>query len=266
MGADMSKSQAQLLLAVLNIAGFLGVVAVNALANALPLGGKTTGQLSDQYPNLFVPSGLTFLVWGAIYILLGIFVTYGLILTLNGQTVPFMRSIGLLFLITCIANAAWIFSWHYEVLPLSLICMLILLVTLAAIYVRLNIGRSPAGPAEKYLVHLPISVYFGWITIATIANVTALLIAYKWDRFGISEQAWAVLMIAIGTGLALLMLYHRNDLFYVIVVNWAVLGILIKRTADPQTPAQGIIIAAIICISAMTLAIIIQIVRGKVYR
>jgi len=150
----MSKSQASVFLAVLNIAGFLGMVLANALANALPLGGKTTGQVSDQYPNLFVPSGLTFLIWAAIYILLAIYVTYGLLqaIKMSSPAAPFMRSIGLLFVITCIANAAWIFSWHNEVLPLSLFLMLILLVTLAAIYARLNVGRAPARPAEKYSI------------------------------------------------------------------------------------------------------------------
>ena len=264
----MSKSQASVWLAVLNIIGFLGMVVVNALANALPLGGKTTGQLSDQYPNLFVPSGLTFLIWAAIYILLAIYVTYGLIqaIKMPSPAAPFMRSIGLLFVITCIANAAWIFSWHYEVLPLSLFLMLILLVTLAAIYARLNVGKAPARPAEKYLVHLPFSVYFGWITVATIANVTALLVAYKWDRFGVSEQVWAIIMIAIAAGLALLMLFYRKDPFYALVVDWAILGILIKRAADNKTSAQGVVFAAIFCISAMTLAIIIQVVRNKAYR
>jgi hypothetical protein len=264
----MSKAQANLLLAVLNIIGFLAMVVVNVSANALPLGGKTTGQLSDQYPNLFVPSGLTFLIWAVIYILLAIYVTYGLVQAIKvpSAAVPFMRSIGFLFVITCIANAAWIFSWHYEVLPLSLFLMLVLLVTLAAIYLRLNVGRALARPAEKYLVHLPISVYFGWITVATIANATALLIAYKWDRFGVSEQVWAIIMIAIGTGLALLMLFHRKDLFYALVVDWAVLGILIKRAAGSKASAQGVVLASIFCLSAMTLAIIIQIVRGKIYR
>jgi hypothetical protein len=264
----MSKPQMNLMLALLNLVGFVAVVVVNALANALPLAGKTTGQLSDQYPNLFVPSGLTFLVWGLIYILLAIYAVHGLVqaIRMPAQGIPFMQRIGFLFLITCVANIAWIFSWHYEVLPLSMIVMVVLLATLAAIYVRLNVGRSAAGPAEKYLVHLPMSVYFGWITVATIANATALLVAYRWDRFGLSEQFWAILMIAIGAVLALLMLFYRKDLFYTLVVDWAVLGILLKRTSDNRSSAQGVIVASIVCLAVLTLGIITQLVRGKVYR
>jgi hypothetical protein len=264
----MTKSQSRLLLAVLNLIGFLVVVVVNTLAVTIPLGGKTTAQLSDQYPNLFVPSGLTFSIWGVIYVLLGIYVVYGLIHSIrkSEQTNDFMERIGILFIITCVANAAWIFSWHYEVLPLSLACMVILLLSLIFIYNRLNVGRSTAVSSEKYLVHLPMSVYFGWITIATIANATALLVAYKWDGFGISEQVWAVMMIVIGVILGLITLFSRRDIFYALVVDWAVLGILIKRTAESNTPAQGVIVTSIVGICFLTFGIFVQIVRRKVYR
>jgi hypothetical protein len=255
------------LLSVLNLVGFLGVVAVNALANALPLAGKTTGELSDQYPNLFVPAGITFLIWGVIYVLLAGYVAYGLVQSLRApaQAAQFVQRIGPLFIVTCIANAAWIFSWHYEVLPLSLVLMLVLLTALGALYWRLNVGRSSAGLGEKYLVHLPMSVYFGWVTVATIANVTAVLVAFKWDRFGLSEQAWAIIMIGIATALALFVLFTRRDLFYALVVDWAVLGILIRRAADNRVSAPGVHAAAIAGIAAMTLAIVVQLVRGRVY-
>jgi hypothetical protein len=160
----------------------------------------------------------------------------------------------------------WILSWQYEALIPSLVFMVILLVTLAVVYKQLDIGRSKASLAERYLVHMPMSIYFGWISVATIANVTALLVAYKWDRFGISEQIWAVIMIGIAAGLALLMLFYRKDIFYALVVDWAVVGILIKRTIVRDVPAQGVIITSIICVSAITLATIIQIARKRVYR
>jgi hypothetical protein len=263
----MNKSKLRLLLAVLNLAGFLVVVVVNALAITIPLGGKTTAQISDQYPNLFVPSGMTFSIWGIIYILLGIYVVYGLIHTVRKpeQTNDFIERIGILFIITCVANAGWIFSWQYEVLPLSLVCMVILLLALIVIYTRLNVGRSMAVSSEKYLVHLPMSIYLGWITIATIANVTALLVAYGWNRFGIGEQVWAVLMIGIGLILGLITLFSRKDIFYALVVDWAVLGILIKRTVENNAPAKGVIITSIIGICLLTIGILVQVVRRKVY-
>jgi hypothetical protein len=254
-------------MAIVNLFSFLVVVVVNVLATTIPLGGKTTGQLSDQYPNLFVPAGLTFSIWGVIYILLGVYVAYGMVCSMpkSKQTNDFMERIGILFIVTCAANAGWILSWQYEVLPLSLVFMVILLLSLIAIYNKLNVGRSKAFPTEKYIVHIPMSVYLGWISIATIANVTALLVAYRWNRFGITEQFWAVVMIGIGIVLGLIMLFSRRDIFYALVVDWAVFGIFLKRTAATATPARAVIIASIIGICLLTLGILAQIARRKVY-
>jgi hypothetical protein len=264
----MSTSRSRLLLSILNIVCFIAVAVVNVLAISIPLGGKTTEQLSDQYPNLFVPSGLTFSIWGLIYILLAVYVIYGLVQSIREpeQRNGFVERIGVLFIITCIANVGWIFSWHYEVLPLSLALMVVLLLSLIAIYNRLNVGRSTAGTSEKYLVHLPMSVYLGWISIATIANVTALLGAYNWNRFGIGEEFWTVAVMAVGAALGLMALFSRRDVFYAAVVDWAFVGILIKRTAERGIPAQAVITASIIGICLLTAGILVQIARRKVYR
>jgi membrane protease YdiL (CAAX protease family) len=115
------------------------------------------------------------------------------------------------------------------------------------------------------MVHLPMSVYLGWISIATIANVTALLVAYRWNRFGMTEQFWAVAMTGIGIVLGLIMLFSRRDIFYALVVDWAVFGIFLKRTAAAATPARAVIIVSIIGICLLTLGILAQIARRKVY-
>jgi len=254
-------------LSILNLIGFLGTVIVNGLATALPLNNKTTGQLSDQYPNLFVPAGLTFSIWGVIYILLAIFVIYGLIIAIKKDTqkISFIENIGILFFISCLANIGWIFAWHYEILPLSLLLMLLLLGCLITIYLRLHIGKSDSPQTEKYLVHLPFSVYLGWITIATIANVTALLVDVNWNTFGLGEQFWAVAVIIVGIAIALSILFTRKDIFYCLVVDWALIGILIKRLAVETTPDQSVIVIAIVGLVLITAGIITQTIRRKIY-
>ncbi|MFC1931215.1 hypothetical protein ACFLXJ_03335 [Chloroflexota bacterium] len=261
----MGKSRL-LTLSILNLIGFLGTIVVNGLANALPLNNKTTGELSDQYPNLFVPAGLTFSIWGVIYILLAIFVIYGLVISIknNTQKTAFIENIGILFFISSLANIGWIFAWHYEILPLSLVLMLVILGSLITIYLRLHIGKSDSSSSEKYLVHLPFSVYLGWITIATIANVTAVLVDINWNTFGLSEQFWTVAVIIVGIAIALSILLTRKDIFYCLVVDWALLGILLKRLAD-STPVQSVIIISIIGMVLISTGIIAQIVRKKVY-
>ncbi len=261
----MGKSRL-LPLSILNLIGFLGTVVVNGLANALPLNNKTTGELSDKYPNLFVPAGRSFSIWGVIYIMLAIFVIYGLIISVknNTQKTAFIENIGILFFISSLANIGWIFAWHYEVLPLSLVLMLVILGSLIAIYLRLHIGKSDSTRSEKYLVHLPFSVYLGWITIATIANVTALLVSINWNTFGLGEQFWAVAVIIVGIAIALSVLFTRKDIFYCLVVDWALLGILLKRLAD-STPVQSVIIISIIGMAVISVGIIAQIVRKRIY-
>lgn len=264
----MNVKMARLSLAVVNLIAFLAVLAVNALSTIIPLGGMTPGQLSDLYPNLFVPAGLTFSIWGIIYLLLAVYVVRSLVFSVRGAepSGTFMEKSAVLFLISCAANAGWIFSWQYRIVPLSLVCMVVLLVSLILIYTRLDIGRSGAKPSEKFLVHLPMSVYLGWISIATIANVTALLVYYKWQRFGLSEAFWAAVMIGIGIILGLALLFLRRDIFYALVVDWALLGIFLKQNPVGSPESRVAAVTAIIGVSLMSAGIIAQIARRRVYR
>ncbi len=263
----MNRSRSVLILSILNLLGFLGTVAVNALANILPINNITTGALSDLYPNLFVPTGLTFAIWGLIYVLLGIFVIYPLIPSVrrDPQKVDFVQKIGPLFFISCLANIGWIFAWHYQILPLSLIFMLILLGCLLFIYLRLNVGKSETARAERYFAHLPFSVYLGWITIATIANVTALLVNTNWNTWGLGEQFWAVAVIIVGIAIALSMLFTRKDIYYSLVVDWALLGILLKRLSVTTVPDQSVVIVTIVGLVLITGGVVAQLIRKKVY-
>jgi hypothetical protein len=265
----MNKSRLVLSLLILNLLGFIGTVVVNALATTLPINNITTGELSDLYPNLFVPAGLTFAIWGLIYVLLGIFVIYPLIPSVrrDAQKVDFVQRIGPLFFISCLANIGWIFAWHYKIVPLSLVLMLILLGSLLIIYLRLNVGKSEAPKAEKYFVHLPFSVYLGWITIATIANVTALLVNIGWNQntWGLGEQFWAVAVIIVGIAIALSILFTRKDIFYCLVVDWAILGILLKRLSVTTVPDQRVVVVTIVGLVLITGGVIAQLIRKRVY-
>lgn len=263
----MNNTPLKKTLSILNLLGFLGTVFMNYLAVTLPLNNKTTGELSDQYPNLFVPAGFTFSIWGVIYLLLAIFVIYQLVYAFkkNRQNSSFLEKIGILFFVSSLANLGWIIAWHFELLSLSLFLMLILLGSLIAIYLKLQIGRSNSSKSEKYLIHLPFSVYLGWITIATIANITALLVNLGWNRFGFSEQLWTIAGLITGIVISLTILFYRRDIFYPLVVDWALFGILIKRLTIDAVTVQSIITVVIIGMTVISVSIIMQIIRRKVY-
>jgi len=254
-------------LCILNFIGFIGTIVVNALANILPINGNTTGDLSDKYPNLFVPAGFTFSVWAVIYVLLGIFAIYHLILAFkqNAQNPPYIEKIGVFFFVSCLANIGWIFAWHYEILPLSLSMMLILLGCLIAIYLRLNIGKSGATKTEKHIAHIPFSVYLGWITVATIANVTALLVDMNWGALGFSDQFWAVAVITVALVITILIIELRRDVFYSLVVDWALFGIFMKRLAANTPGGENVVLVSIVGMVVITTLILIQVATKRAY-
>jgi hypothetical protein len=235
-------------LSILNLIGFLFTVVVNALANALPINGLNTGQLSDMYPNLFVPSGFTFSIWGLIYLWLAVFVTYGIIsaFSKNQSRDEWIAKIGPWFLIQALFNGAWIFAWHYQVVWLSLLIMLGILGSLIMMHEKLEIGLSKDSPAVRFLVKAPISIYLGWITVATVANVTTLLVDSGFQGGGIAEWVWAAIVIVVATAITLLMQFRKGDFFHSMVVLWALFGIYSKRAADAN-PIQELLVVIGIC-------------------
>ncbi len=229
---------------ILNIAGLILAIVVNYLANALPLANKNTGEVSALYDTLFAPAGFTFSIWGIIYLLLTVFVVYqskGIFKAAGSKKIPsFYHRIGYWFFISCVANASWIFAWHYEVLWLSVVLMTILLISLLQIYLRLGVGHRIVNHRERYFIHVPFSIYLGWISVATIANVAAYLVSLRWDGFGISPEIWTSVMILVAAAIAVSILITRRDLFFSLVILWAFFGIFMKRIGtDPQ---QSIII------------------------
>ena len=244
---------------IFNIIGFIGVIIINALANALPINGLSTGELSDMYPNLFVPAGLTFSIWGVIYLLLlGYIISQSLSL-FNGKSTPdFVERIGGLFLVNCLANMAWIIVWHYQMPFVALGIMLIILISLISIYEKLEIGQREVSKRELWTSHIPFSVYLGWISIATIANVTAVLVDMGWDGGALGEANWAIIMMIVGAILGLFVLTTRKDVAFGLVLTWAITGIYIKRSMSEPfyanvSTAAAIIVGVLLIYSIFTL-------------
>lgn len=228
----MNRTQSTLI-RWLNVIAFLAMVTVNALAVLLPINGITPGQVSDAHPTLFAPSGITFSIWSVIYLLLLLFTLYqtGLLTKRAPEQLGAAQRIGPLFALSALFNIAWIFCWHYNQILLSLCCMLGLLVTLILIYTR--IGNTSLSLKERLMARLPFSVYFGWITVATIANVSAALVSLGWNRFGLSESLWTIAILVVGMAIGLSVIIPQRDIFYGLTMTWAYAGIVIKHSSAP---------------------------------
>jgi benzodiazapine receptor len=229
-----------------NVLAVVATIAINGLANALPLNGKTTGEISDRFQVYFVPAGYVFSIWGLIYLALLAFAIYQALPA--QQENPRLRRVGYLFAASCLANVAWLFLWHYEVFPLTLVAMVALLLSLIAIYLWLEIGRAHVSAAEKWLAHVPFSIYLGWITVATIANATSLLDYLNWGGWGISPEVWTVIMLVAGTAIAAAVGLTRGDVAYMLVIVWAFVGIAVKHAGTPVVATAAWVTAAVVAV------------------
>ena len=235
---------------LVNAVGLATALSLNGLANSLPLNGMTTGALSDLYPNLFVPIGATFSIWAVIYLWLMGFVGYGFVLARSARKQTPLEVIGPWFGINMLANAAWIVAWHWMLLSVSLLLMGVILGTLIVMYLRLGVGDSVES-SDRWLVHAPLSVYMGWITVATIANITALAVDLGAPAFGQGPALATIGVLVAAIAIAARMLWARRDGLYTLVVIWALLGIHLKRAASDEAGSVLVAGAALVGIATL---------------
>jgi len=203
---------------------YVFMIVMNALAVLLPLNGLTTQEVSARYDTLFAPTGLTFSIWGVIYALLLLdlvrgFLKFRAIADDENGRLMFVKH--LVIAATSLINGIWIVFWHYELLLISLIDILILFALLAFINVKLK--KAPL------IERLPASVYFGWVTIALIANVSAYIVSLgvQWNNVGAVLQTSFIIVIA-GV-IAAVTVYLQKDFAYGLVIIWALVGIIIRH-------------------------------------
>jgi len=228
-------------LPVFNAIAFICTIIVNYFAGTYKINGKTTGEISDQFDVLFKPAGYAFSIWGIIYLGLLLYIVNQLIPKQRGSNIS--KKIGILFIISCIANCAWLIVWQYEMFSLSVVIMFVLLLSLIGIYNRLQIGVKPALSVDSLFVHKPFSLYLGWISVATIANVTILLDYIKWDGFGQSPQTWFIIVSIVGLVLSLIMAFIRRDFVFSMVVLWAYTAVYQRHIENIEVKNIALVMA-----------------------
>ncbi len=250
-----------IMLTIINTVLFFAMITVNALANILPINGLNTGELSALYPNLFVPAGLTFSIWGVIYLLLFIYIVNALVSAIKEKLECLDVKTQLAFAITCILNASWIISWHYKLILLSEFIMLALLVTLIYLFLKTSKLKTK-GFLQTLTISAPINIYLGWITVATIANSTALFVAKNWGAWGVPENIWTITLILIAACLTVIMLFKRNNICFALVIIWALIGIWLKRT-HADIIHKDIILTVSIAIGLLVILTIYTLIKRK---
>jgi benzodiazapine receptor len=237
------------LLNITNLITVIFALAVNILATTLPLNGQNTGAISDRFHVYFVPAGYVFAIWGVIYLGWITFIIHQF--RSSQKENPRLQRLGYLFAFSNVANAAWLFCWHYNQFGLSVLVMLTLLGLLIASYLRLNVNGESVSNAERWSVDIPFSIYLGWITVATVANVTDWLYLVNWNGFGIAPTTWAISMLAVASLLGLAMAITRRDIGYLSVLVWAFIGIAVKQTSAPNVVLSAWIAAGLMFVLAV---------------
>ncbi len=222
---------------------------VNVLANALPINGLTTGEISDRFPILFVPEGYVFSIWGLIYLGLIAFAIYSI--TPEGMAKKKLDDIAWWFTAANLFNTAWVLLWHYLAFTLTLFAIFGLLISLLAIYLMLGIGRGKPSLKELLLVNVPFSIYLGWATVAVVANVTQVLFNAGWRGGPLSEPAWTVIMLLVATLLGALMIFTRKEVAYPLVLTWAFIGIWVKQADVPLVAISALVLGILVGLLAI---------------
>lgn len=247
----MKNNKTNNLIKILVLVTFLAMIIVNGLANILPLNGQTTGQVSNFYKNLFAPAAITFSIWGIIYVLLAGHTLYQLGYFQGNKSEiksSLLNKIGIYFSVSSIANGAWVFAWHYHMIPLSMVFMIVILVSL--ILIAKEIKNYELSIREKIFIKLPYSVYFGWITVASIANLVTLFVSLGWNSFGTTEWIWTAILILVGDFIGCAITIKNRDAAYGVVIIWAYIGILTKHMSQNGFAGMypAIIVTVIFCI------------------
>lgn len=212
----------------INTTAFAAMVIINALANLLPIGGNTTGQVSEAYPNLFTPAPFTFAIWGVIYLLMAVFILYQWELFDGGKYSAKVRNdIGPLFAVSCAANIVWIFLWHNRMIGLSTLCIALLLITLYLITGRL--GSANGSWIQRIAAKAGFSLYYGWIIAAALANLSVWLTKLGWNGLGLSADFRTAAALLAGAVITFAVVVLSRNRIAGLAVMWAFAGILYRH-------------------------------------
>lgn len=235
-------------LQISNIIALLITITVNYLSSAGIFNGVTVADISGQYHNYFTPAGYAFSIWGVIYLgLLGFLVYTSKSLFLEDESNDeVVLKVGWWFVLSCIANSLWIVLWVNNILWTTVLVMLFVLICLIKIILNLNMERDYHPLRNYLLIYWPFAIYTGWISVAFIANISALLVKIGWDGFGLSPVLWTIVMIAIAGLLNLLVVWKRNLREFAIVGVWALIAIAVENYDSEKSIVYAAIIVAII--------------------
>lgn len=243
------------------------LIVMNYLSNVGAFGGKTNKEISDKYHTLITPAGYAFSIWGIIFLGLLAFAVYQGLGT--QRTNPRFRDIGWWVVLNAVCNAIWSPLFNNEQIGIALVVILVMLFSLVIIEQRLleqkhgpivsadpdnTLPESSASSTQTWLARIPFSIYFGWLTVATILNVTVYLKSTDFSLMGLSEQTWAVAMLIVGVAVGTVVFNRFRSVAYILVFAWAYIAIAVEQQSYSQiqiTAGLGAAVAVVLAITGL---------------
>lgn len=243
---------------------YIVMVGSNALSVLLPINNVTMQEVSDYYFNLFAPAGITFSIWSVIYTLLLLFVIYQWIPPKPRSIMAdpkIANQVRFIFILTSICNSIWIVIWQNFYVGFSVIVMIVLLLSL--IYISVVLAKAQKTKADYWFVRLPFSVYFGWTTIAAIANIISFFVDKKWSFINDHQVGWTILILIVGLAIIVFTTLFNLDVAYALTTIWAYAGILIKHQAADGFNGKypSIMTTVVICLIVIAISCVIAALR-----
>ncbi len=245
-----------------NWAAYVFMITINVLAVVLPLGGLTTQQVSELYPNLFTPAPFVFSIWGIIYAGQLLFLLYqsGLLGYRRGMDDGLVLRLGLLPCLLSLFNGLWLILWHHRRPLAALAVIAAMLLTLTQLHLRTaGLANRPA----KWFVRTPFRLYLGWISVATIANTSVALVQADFSGWGLPEDIWAALLVAFAAVLGAAMLLRHRDYAFAAAMAWALLGIFIRHTLALDGIYSSVVLTSLLGLMAVTGGMAYVFFQGK---
>lgn len=238
-------------LSVLNLLAVLFAIGINYYSQLYTINGNRVSDMSEKYANLFTPAGYAFAIWGVIFIALLVFSGYQIYRTfIRRKTFDFISQSGYWFAIANAGNGLWVIAWLYDYTLLSVVIMLVILFSLVKIVVNTDMETRKVPAKTIVFGWWPISIYAGWISVATIANIAAYLSKIGWEGGFLSPVAWTILLIVAVTLLNVVLIFTRGMREFAVVGAWALIAIYVRHQSDYESIATTAIVgAAIILIS-----------------
>lgn len=232
------------------------LIVMNGLSNVRVFGPQTNGDVSNKYNTLITPAGYAFSIWGVIFLGLLGFAIYQALPAQRHN--PRFRSAGPWYIISALANAVWSPIFNQEWIGGALVVILIMFISLFMVMEALRINprtdmamMRPVKAAETWLVRVPFSIYLGWLTVATILNITLWFRANSFDLSGVSEPVWAVGVLILGLMVGTVLYNRYRSTAFILVFTWAYAAIAVKQSTMPivqLAAGAGAVVAVLLAI------------------